>query len=94
MSDTKTFLFVLPDCAPAQKVLDFLAENERDVEVVPIKEADGSRTELAEWLCVELSPSLVYTEMAKDDEDDEDEEPYPQSNGRYVGAKNILKALA
>ena len=90
MSDTKTFLFSLPDCPHAQKVIDFLADNERDVEVVPIKEADGSRTELAEWLCVELSPTLVYTEMVKDDED---EEPYPQSNGRSVGAKNILKAL-
>ena len=91
MSDTKTYLFVLPDCAPAQKVLDFLADNECDVEVVPIKEADGSRTELADYLQVALSPTLVYTEMAQDDEDDD---PYLTSTSRWVGATNCLTALA
>ena len=80
-----TYIFTQTNSAPCDRVLEFLANNKRDIEVVPLKDADGERTELAEDLCVELTPTMVSY-------DDELEETVDYS--RFVGGNSILKQLA
>ena len=80
-----TYIFVKNDCPPSARVLEFLTNNERDVEVVSIKDVDGERTELAEELSVELTPTMVsYDDVAEETVD----------YSRFVGGKSILNQLA
>ena len=80
-----TYLFTQTNSAPCDRVLEFLANNERDVEVLPLRDADGELNELASDFGVELTPTMFSY-------DDELEEMVDYS--RFVGGNSILKQLA
>ena len=97
MSQYTLYLFELENSEPCAQLNAYLetlpSEAQTSLVHTPVKDATGARTELAEDLCVELAPMLVATELWKDDPDDPDEEPYPQSLERCLGRENIIKFL-
>ena len=97
MSQYTLYLFELENSEHCAQLNDYLKTLPLEVQTslvhTSVNDATGARTELAEDLCVELAPTLVVTELCKDDPDDPDEEPYTQSLERCVGRKNIIQFL-
>lgn len=96
------YAFSQDGCAPCDKFkeyLETLTEAERaEVDVVPLKAPNGSRTALAEELQVELSPTLVVvdeTQQCSIDPELEDEfcDLVEVPVETVVGAKAIIKQL-
>ena len=102
MKQYHLYVFTQDNCPPCGRLKDHLAtltEEERaELDLVPLKTADGSRTALAEELSVELTPTLVVChETVSCDYDphlgyefcDLEEETVE----RFVGANNIIEHL-
>ena len=101
MKNYHLYIFTQPNSQPCQQLLDHFktltANEQAELDVVPIMAADGFRTCLAEELSVELTPTLVVThetvtcEIGQDDEEycELEEEPVE----RFVGTSNIVSHL-
>ena len=97
------YVFSQDRCPPCHRLKDHLktlsADEQAELDIVPLKTASGHRTALAEELGVELSPTLVvvhediFCELDPDSEDefcDRVEEPVET----IVGANNIIEKLS
>ena len=101
MTQYHIYVFSQDSCAPCQRLKDHvktltIAEQD-ELDFVTLKTPQGQRTELAEELAVELSPTLVVvheTQAWRLDDDgfidcDLEEEPVET----FVGANNIIEHL-
>ena len=102
MKQYHLYVFTQDGCAPCDRLKDHVkgltADEQAELDFVPLKTATGQRTALAEELAVELSPTLVVThETILCDFDpamgyefcDLEEE----SVERFVGANSIIDHL-
>ena len=102
MKQYHIYVFSQDGCAPCDRFKDHVktltADEQAEIDFVPLKTAAGERTALATELSVELTPTLVVVhETVQCDFSEEDgyefcdleEEPVE----RYVGANNIIASL-
>ena len=102
MKQYHLYVFTQDSCPPCSKLKDHIktltSDEQAELDFVPLKAPNGSRTALAEELNVELTPTLVVVhESVHCDYDpdmgyefcDLDEE----SVERFVGASNIIEHL-
>ena len=101
MKQYHLYVFSQDGCPPCDRLKNHVstltADEQAELDFVPLKTATGARTALAEELSVELSPTLVVThetifcEIAEDDEEYCDLEE--ESVERFVGANSIIEHL-
>ena len=102
MKQYHLYVFTQDSCAPCTKLKDHvetLTDAEKsELDFVPLKAPNGSRTALAEELNVELTPTLVVVHESIHCDYDEDMgyefcELDEESVERFVGAKSIIEHL-
>ena len=102
MKQYHLYVFTQDSCAPCSRLKDHvqtLTEAEQgELDFVPLKAANGSRTALAEELNVELTPTLVVVHESVHCDYDEDMgyefcELDEESVERFVGANSIIEHL-
>lgn len=103
MKQYHIYLFTQPNCPPCTRLKDHLAtlteDEQAELDLVPLKTAEGERTTLAEELAVELTPTMVVVhETVQCEIDHQTDEEFcdleEESVERYVGAKSIIKNLS
>ena len=87
-----------PPCARFKEHINTLTDAEKsELDLVPLKTAEGKRTALAEELSVELTPTLVVVHetvsCAVDSAGDEYCDLEEETVERFVGANNIIEHL-
>ena len=102
MKQYHLYVFTQDNCPPCHRLkkhVERLTKDEQaELDFVPLKTAEGTRTALAEELSVELTPTLVVTHEKVECDVDYDgveiceleEEPVE----RFVGANNIIEHLS
>ena len=102
MKQYHIYVFSQDRCSPCDRLKDHIktltADEQAELDFVPLRTASGERTALAEELAVELTPTLVVTHetLICDIDRDTDEEFCDQAEEsveRIVGANNIIKGL-
>ena len=100
MKQYHIYVFSQDGCRPCDRLKDHVktltADEQAELDFVPLKTASGDRTALAEELSVELTPTLVvthedlYCSIFNDEEYcDQTESPVEY----FVGANNIIEHL-
>ena len=101
MKQYHLYVFTQDNCPPCTRLKDHIKtltkDEQAELDLVPLKTSEGTRTALAEELQVELTPTLVVTyEKVECDIDYDGEEICEleeQPVERLVGAKNIIEHL-
>ena len=101
MKQYHIYVFSQDGCSPCDRLKDHLqtltADEQAELDIVPLKTASGRRTALAEELAVELTPTLVVTHENLVCEIDESDEEFcdqtEESVERFVGANSIIEHL-
>ena len=101
MKQYHLYVFTQDSCAPCTKLKDHVQtltnDEQAELDFVPLKAPNGSRTALAEELSVNLTPTLVvvHEEVScqLDADGDEDCDYVEESVERFVGANSIIEHL-
>ena len=102
MKQYHLYVFTQDSCAPCTRLKDHVktltANEQAELDFVPLKTTSGQRTALAEELAVELSPTLVVTHETILCDFDPDMgyefcELEEESVERFVGANSIIEHL-
>ena len=102
MKSYHTYVFSQDGCPPCARLKDHIqtltAEEQAELDFVPLKTPSGQRTALAEELSVELTPTMVVVhETVQCDIDRESGEEFcdleEETVEHHVGAKQIIKSL-
>ena len=94
------YVFTQDGCPPCAKLKNHVAtlpkEQQSEIDFVPLK-VEGERSQLAEELSVDLTPTLVvvHEEVAcqLDADGDEDCDYVEESVERFIGANSIIEHL-
>ena len=95
------YVFTQDACAPCTRLKDYVqgltADEQAELDFVPLKTAYGDRTALAAELNVELTPTLVVCHEAVQCELDKDGDEFcdleEEAVERFVGANSIIEHL-
>ena len=101
MKQYHLYVFTQDACPPCERLKSFVktltADEQAELDFVPLKTAYGDRTALAEELDIELTPTLVVCHETIECEIDLDGEEFcdlkEETVERFVGANNIMKHL-
>jgi len=102
MKQYHLYVFTQDSCAPCTRLKDHVkgltAEEQAELDFVPLKASNGQRTALAEELAVELSPTLVVVHETLQCDFDPDMgyefcDNTEESVERFVGANSIIEHL-
>ena len=95
------YVFTQDNCEPSAKLKDHVKTlpeaQQRAISWVPLKDAEGKFTALADDLCVELTPTMVIVhenlECTLDRDGDEDCDYVEEPVEMFIGANSIIETL-
>ena len=102
MKQYHIYVFSQDGCPPCARLKDYVqtltADEQAELDFVPLKTPSGQRTALAEELAVELTPTMVVVhETVQCDVDRASGEEFcdleEETVEHHVGANNIIKSL-